>query len=278
MNYKKFFMPIGGGEELKERIYGALLVAKHFKVHLEILHSMPGLNFDKQIPIHIRKELEEFALKNRNEEAIKFNNLLLELTSQINVQVSKKLLENQATVSTFIQLGDRSTMVVKESKFSDLVVAASPPNGETTATFEAAVLHSGKPVIMIPRVMTSFKTDSILIAWNNSQEISRAITSGIDIIKEAKRVHLISTEEYSNCGDDLNKIEDYLTFHKVKVTKELIKTKLHPGEALLETAQKGEFDLIITGAYGHKGLKEIVFGGTTKYLLKHSNIPVFMSH
>lgn len=278
MNYKKFFMPIGGGDELEERITGALLVAKYFNVHLEILHSMPERNFDKHIPIHIRKELEKFSLENRNIEMLTFNDLILKLATKVDVLVSKVPLLESTTVHALIQLGTRSSLVEKESKFSDLVIAASPPNGETTATFEAAVLHSGKPVIMIPRVMTSFKLDSILIAWNGSQEIARAITSAMSIIKKAKKVHLISTKENSNNGETLDRIEDYLSFHGVTVTKELIKTKIYPGEALLETAQKGKFDLMITGAYSHKGLKEMVFGGTTKYLLKHSDIPVFMSH
>lgn len=278
MNYKKFFMPIGGGEELRERIYGALLVTKHFNVHLEILHSMPSVKLDRQIPSHIIEELEAFSNKNREKETEKFNLLLKDLTKDIDIEVSKDFTADCATVSILLQLGDRSSMVTKESKYCDLVVAASPPDGITTATFEAAVLHSGKPVIMIPRRMRTFKTESIMIAWNDSQEVARAITSAIGILKDAKRVHLISTEEYSHKGKDLDKLKNYLAFHGIKITQALIKTTMQPGEALLNTAQDGGFDLIITGAYGHKGLKEIVFGGTTKYLLKHSNLPVFMSH
>ncbi|EET79643.1 hypothetical protein CAMSH0001_2210 [Campylobacter showae RM3277] len=37
MQYKKIFFPIGAGDDVKERIRGALLVAKHFKSHIEIL-------------------------------------------------------------------------------------------------------------------------------------------------------------------------------------------------------------------------------------------------
>jgi nucleotide-binding universal stress UspA family protein len=279
MKYKKFFMPIGGGDELKERINGALLVTKYFNTHLEILHSIPKTKIDRIIPIDLREELEKITINNQKQEIKDFNVLVSELSVQRDVKISKVPLKDESSVHTLIQLGDRSSMVQKESKFCDLVIAASPPNGETTATFEAAVLHSGKPVIIIPRIMTSFKIDSIIIAWNNSQEIARAITLSIDILKQAKNVHLISTEEYSDHGGDLNKLEDYLACHDIKVTKQLIKTKTYPGQALLETAQKGEFDLIISGAYSHnRGLKELIFGGTAKYLLKNSNIPVFISH
>jgi nucleotide-binding universal stress UspA family protein len=278
MLYKKFFMPIGGGDELKERVYGALLVAKHFNVHLEILHSMPGIHQERELPHHIVEELEKIALENREKEAIFFNNLLKEITKEIDVEIHHDTMPDKATVHTLIQVGNRSTMVEKESKFCDLVVAAAPPHGETTATFEAAVMHSGKPVIVIPRIMKKFDTQNIIIAWNNSEEIARAITQSMHILKNAKKVHLVSTIEYSNNGEDLDLIEEYLEYHNINVTKQLIKTKLHPGQALLETAQEGKFDMIVAGAYNHKGLREIVFGGTTKYLLKNSDIPVFMSH
>lgn len=279
MRYKKFFMPIGGGDELEERIKGALLVCKYFNTHLEILHSIPETKVDKSIPIDIREELEKFTIKSQEGEIKDFNELVSNLAMQTGLKISKTPIKDEPSVHVLIQLGNRSSIVQKESKFCDLVIAASPPDGETTATFEAAVLHSGKPVIIIPRVMPSFKIDSVIIAWNNSQEVARAITLAIDILKQAKRVHLVSTEEYSTNGEDLTKIEDYLAFHDINVTKQLIKTKIYPGQALLETAQEGNFDLIVSGAYSHnKGLKELIFGGTAKYLLKNSNIPVFISH
>ena len=37
MELKKLFFPIGGGEELRERIRGALLVNKFFGTHLTIM-------------------------------------------------------------------------------------------------------------------------------------------------------------------------------------------------------------------------------------------------
>ena len=37
MQLKKIFFPIGGGEELAERIHGALLVNKFFGTHINIM-------------------------------------------------------------------------------------------------------------------------------------------------------------------------------------------------------------------------------------------------
>lgn len=283
MKYEKIFMANGGSEELKERIYGSLLVAKHFNAHLSILHAVLGVNLDRQIPSHIITELEDYSKQTQKKQRDDLNNILQESSKQIGVQIlekdlSKYSLERESSVHLYIKEGDRSSIIAQESKYSDLVIAAAPPEGISTASFEAAILKSGKPVIVIPRVMKTFNTQSVIIAWNNSQEAARAVTSSLDLLKKAKRVHIVSSKEYLPKGDDLEKIKAYLSFHCIETTSELLKTTLHPGEALLKTAVENKFDLIVIGAFGHDGLKELMFGGATKYLLKHSTLPMFMTH
>lgn len=279
MEYKKFFMPIlSDGDDLKHRIYGALLVTKYFNAHLEILHSIPGVKLNRQLPKHIINELEEFAKDKQKTEADKFHELLRGLSEETGVEITKKPFDDRLSVHALIQLGDKSSMIAQESKFSDLVVMAAPLNGDITEAFETAVLRSGKSVFVIPREMKTFSTQSIIIAWNNSAQAARAVTSSIDILKKAKRVHLVSSPEYLEDNDNLDKIKAYLSMHNVEITSELLKTTLHPGEALLNRAHSDKYDLIVIGAYGHDGLKELMFGGATKYLLKNSTIPMFMTH
>lgn len=279
MKFKKFFMPIlSDGDDLRDKIYSALLVSKYYKAHLEILHSIPGVKMNRQLPKHILDDLKAYANEQQDTEAKRFNELLKGLSKETGVELSKGYCEDKVSVHALIQLGDKSSMIAQESKFSDMVVMVSPLNGEITESFEAAVLYSGKPVMVLPRHMKSFDTKSIIIAWNNSQEAARAVTASIDILKQAQKVHLVSSPEYLEEGDNLEKIKEYLSIHGVEITTELLKTTMHPGESLLNTAQNGNFDMIVIGAYGHDGLKELMFGGATKYLLKNSKLPMFMSH
>lgn len=278
MNYKKFFMPIDGGAQLEERIYGALLVAKYFNVHLEILHSLPAVKINRQIPTHIVKELEEFTKNEQKVESEEFTKLVHKISSDTTVKITKEPTPNEFSVHPVLQYGDRSTMVAQQSKYSDLVVLPAPTDGVLSDTFEAIILNSGKPVIVIPRIMEKFDAKNIIIAWNNSRQAARAITSSIELLKSANKVHLVSSPEYLDDNNSLEKIKAYLSLHGVKITSELLKTTLHPGEALLNTAQNGGYDMIVIGAYGHDGLKELMFGGATKYLLKHSKLPMFMTN
>lgn len=276
---KKMFFPVGGGTELEERIYGALLISKFFNSHLEIMvsendikSSIPQLT---TIPEEILKRLESLQNEGISEDTKTFE----KCCKTLGVEISDLPIEGKATAHETLRVGIRSVMVAQQSKFCDIVIAAAPPKGVTTATFESAVVGSGKPVVVIPRKLTGFKIDKILIGWNNSAEASRAITESIPLLKRAKEVHIVSSESYTT--KNLSRIKDlrsYLKIHDIETSFELIKTTFVPGEALLKAATDGQFDLIVAGAFSKKGLKERMLGGSSQYLLKHTTIPLFVSH
>lgn len=279
MKVKKMFFPVGGGAELEERIYGALLVSKFFNSHLEIMvseidikNSMPQL---VAVPDEVLKRIESLQNEGISEDTKIFENTC----KKLDIEISDTPIKGKSTAHETTKVGMRSVLVAQQSKFCDVVIAAAPPKGAATATFEAAVTCSGKPVIVIPRKLTEFKTDKILIGWNNSPESSRAITQAIPLLKNAKEVHIVSSKEYTT--DTLSRIKDlrdYLAMHDIETTFELVKTTFIPGEALLNSAVKGKFDMIVAGAFGHKGLKERMLGGASEYLLKHTKVPAFVSH
>ena len=83
-------------------------------------------------------------------------------------------------------------------------------------------------------------------------------------------------KEYMIYCDDLRK---HLSHHNIKVEVISVeKSAKGIGATILESALEFDADLIVIGAYGHTRLKEIILGGVTKYLLKHTTIPLFLSH
>jgi nucleotide-binding universal stress UspA family protein len=46
----------------------------------------------------------------------------------------------------------------------------------------------------------------------------------------------------------------------------------------LEEAQKFNADLIVMGGYAHSRLRELVFGGATRELLRTTTVPLLMAH
>jgi nucleotide-binding universal stress UspA family protein len=48
--------------------------------------------------------------------------------------------------------------------------------------------------------------------------------------------------------------------------------------AILEEAHKFNADLIVMGGYAHSRLRELVFGGATRELLRTTTVPLLMAH
>jgi len=277
MNYKKLFFPIGGGDELEQRLYGALLIAKFFDMKLEILKcSFPKSKKYQELGLskNIVEEIEKVADIKINDENNNFDKLLKKVTKNLNLTPAY----TSEQLQVIFKEGVRSKLIEEESKYCDMVIAAVPPKGFTTDTFETAVLKSGKPVLMFPRILKKFQLNSIIVGWNASVQSSRTITLSIELLKKAQKVHIVSSKEYIKDGEKLQRLIEYLKIHDIKATHKIVQTTRIPGEALLANALDGNFDLIVAGAFGQKGLRELMFGGTTKYLLEHSAIPVFMSH
>ncbi len=282
MELKKIFFPIGGGEELRQRIHGALLIGKYFNCHLEIFKSQAKpskiMEFDDSLPKTVLKELNAMAKDKLKEDLYIHETIFNEEIKKIGNIKADTYIKNTASAQIISGDGYRSKLIEQESKYCDLVVVSSPHNGRITATFETTVTKSGKPALMFPREMKKFSTKNILIGWNNSPEVARAVSEAIPFMKDAKKVHIITTKEYTKDISQIHKLQEYLLVHGIKTTSEVIKTTKTPGEALLNNAKEGNFDLIVAGAFGQRGLKEIMLGGTTKYILENTNIPVFMAH
>ncbi len=51
-----------------------------------------------------------------------------------------------------------------------------------------------------------------------------------------------------------------------------------PALAILEEAKAQGADLVVMGAYAHSRLRELVFGGATRDLLRAATVPLLMAH
>ncbi|CAD7288861.1 universal stress protein [Campylobacter suis] len=280
---KKILFPIGAGEDVQPRIYGALLVAKHFNTHIDVLTCQldPSIVYNMKMTLRGGVLFEEF-LKSAKDEILaqhkKNEAIFKRICDELKVTVSATPMLGQATANFLIKDGKRSVIVERESKFYDMVVAAVPLDGKITGTFEAAVMKSGKNAIVIPRFMQNFNPKNILVSWTGTAQSSRALTSSLPLLKQADKVHCITTRAV--LGDDdkasLDGLKGYFALHDINATFEIVETNNIPGVALTKAANDGNFNLIVAGRHGENGLREMVLGGTSKFFLENTQIPVFM--
>ena len=283
MLLKKVFLPLGGGDELKERIKGALLISKYTGAHLEILRSetvsAKTMSSEGFAPKHLIDKMNDINKQIELGTTDKYKDVFKSVCAELNVKVTNNVvISDNDTASMIVDQGLRSKLVAQYSKLCDMVVAACPPGNVPTATFQAAVLHSGKPVIMIPRILNDFDPSKIIIFWNASTESSRSVDAAMPFLKEAKEILIVTRQNTEDKTPTINDVQQYLSLHNIDAKCEIVIPTKTRGEALLKKAKDGKYGLIVAGAYAQGKIKEKMFGGLTTYLLKHTKVPVLSAH
>lgn len=168
------------------------------------------------------------------------------------------------------------------------VVVLGPPriNGRTLDddVFEAALFHSGRPVLVMPHDRTgSLCGRKVAIAWKNGREAARAIHEAASILEKAETVRFIVVHDKEDVrfygADALERMEAALRARGVQVGEAIVRQQnTHVGEAIEQAAASFGADLLVMGAYGRWRMSEMLFGGVTQHILAEMALPLFLAH
>ena len=166
--------------------------------------------------------------------------------------------------------------VGSHGRLFDVIVLGRPARdlkGPRMTTLEAALFESGRPVLIAPPSPRAQMGTYPLIAWNCSTEQARTIALAMPILKQASRVVVLTVEGGAAVpGPTGQQVCHYLQLSGVPAKPLTVGLNGRlTGEAVLEHANALGCDLLIKGAYTQSRLRQIIFGGTTRYILSNSN-------
>ncbi|MBP2447974.1 universal stress protein [Rhizobium leguminosarum] len=124
---------------------------------------------------------------------------------------------------------------------------------------------------------------SILLAWDSSDEASRAARQSLDLLKAANCVYVTMIDPVSrervNGEEPGADIAGFLARHGVKVQVDrLASGGSSAGEIIRQHAIDVNADLIVMGAYNHPRWRQTLFGGVTRSMIENGRTPIFLSH
>jgi nucleotide-binding universal stress UspA family protein len=165
----------------------------------------------------------------------------------------------------------------------DAIVLGKPGRDRTgprMTTLEAALFESGRPVLIAPPVPRPQMGTNVLIAWNCSTEQARTTAFAMPILKRASRVVVLSVEGGAAVpGPTGEQLCRYLQLNEVPAKPLTVGLDGRlTGEVILTHANALGCDLLIKGAYTQSRLRQMIFGGTTRYILSNAQLPVLMAH
>lgn len=144
--------------------------------------------------------------------------------------------------------------------------------------FSALVFESGRPVFAIPD--TPFRSETIrraIVAWSSTHESARAAHDFLQLGLQCDVVVVTISETPDPDDSGKNFVANLHRCGRSGSFASVPKKAGTVAETLLSHAVEIGADLIVCGAYGHSQAREMLLGGTTKYLFDRTHIPIFFS-
>jgi len=169
-------------------------------------------------------------------------------------------------------------------RFDLSVVKQADPDstGPDDLVIEAALLESGRPVLVVPYIHKGGLTlERAMVGWDGSRSAARAVADALPILARAKSVEIVMvTGERDHSGEiEGADIAQHLARHGLKVEiKRIALGDVRVADAILSHAADAAADFLVMGGYDHSRLREMVLGGVTRSILASMTVPTLMSH
>jgi nucleotide-binding universal stress UspA family protein len=274
MKIVKILLPISQHGTTAACAEAAFGLAQRFGAWLEVLHACPTpadrlpyatelspVYFDQLIDVGTK----QVSLEKR--QAKKW----FDKTAKVFPKVGRELLTIEGPIPRTVSM---------RSKVADLTIlpgAAGKDETDWAVMRDAALLHSGRPLLLVPEVSERAIGETVLIAWKDTVEAVRAVAAAQPFLTGANKVQLLSVTKNPNDDQTAPAMADYLSRAGASVKLERIYSNSQVGPVLLEAAIDANA-LLVMGAYGHWRLREWVFGGATEYVLRNTSVPLFLMH
>lgn len=263
----------------KYRIDTAIAYASIFDANLVGIHMIPY----PIIPVYGGIYLDSaaysaaFQMESAEKHAQEIKNSFVQSIKETRLSYDWKVIE-----------GLDLDFIIKNARYTDIMIAPAEYShfGDQASHHlcNYFATNLGRPLLIIPDVNKAFNfPKKIIIAWNESHESARAVHDAIPILKQAQQIQIISVAKNTK-DENENRIrgeqlQSHLNHHQID-TELITLTRISNsvGITIKEYAIKYNADLIVMGAYGQSRLKEIFLGGSTKYLIENSTLPLFTSN
>ena len=180
---------------------------------------------------------------------------------------------------------DDGRTINRHAMCADLVIAGQTRDPDLGDTILADIIMGcGRPVLVIP-CAGSFELvgDRVLVAWNATPESARAAFDALPLLQAASQVRVLAINPRHEAplvglatADDL-----VVALARQNVTVESATSfsqDISVGDDVLSSLADDGSDLLVMGCFGHSRLREMLFGGVTRHVLRHMTVPVLMSH
>src|SRR5690242_13292917 len=264
----------------------ALMAAQRFDSHIVGLHSLTteyAVVFGGEMGFSISSEVDRTLEREGHERQDQARRLFREFMNAKGVPVGQVPPGHNGPSAAWREEDGRQNAVVGMiGRVYDLIIVEQPEKlaSIAEATLEDALFESGRPVLMVPKILPPTLGDTVAIAWTGSTETALTVAVSMPFLKLAKHVVVIAVgpqhmPEPGPTGDELART---LEGHGLQVSLRPAFGRQKPqGESFLKEAMAAGADLLLKGAYTQSRIRQMIFGGATRHIIMDAQIPVIMA-
>ena len=174
--------------------------------------------------------------------------------------------------------------IAKAAHYNDAVVLRRGPKfaEPNYADIGKIAIGSGRPLLVFPDGWQPHPIRYIAIAWKDTPEAARAVSSALPVLKTAKTIRLLSARETdgeASARESADACAAFLAWHGLDAEISCIDADEDGAqERVFSDAAETGAELVVMGAYGHSRAHEFVFGGFTRHALRESALPLLLMH
>lgn len=286
--FKNLLVPTTGGPGDAAVFATARLAAQAFAAHLEFLHvrvdtsevlmsmTAGGVGGGDAVQAVIdRMEAEAEATATAAHQAV------ADSLAAAGIPLRDEPAASGPSAQISQETGSQSAWVAQYGRFADLVLMGrGGPDDGTPETLEAALMDTGKPLLIAPASAPASLGKRIVIAWKDTPEAARAVSCALPFIGQADQVTIVTVLDDADAKDESgSRLLRALRWHNKAVeVRTLLRGSASAADVLHREAEALGADLMVMGGYSHSRLREVVFGGFTRRTLGSAGIPVLMAH
>lgn len=175
--------------------------------------------------------------------------------------------------------GREDEAVARRGRLADLLVLPRCPDVPGSLTFDAALMDTGRPLMVCAAEAPSRLPATPLVAWNGGVEATRAVTSALPLLRQAEKVAILTVPCGRTQAADGQALRGYLARHDIQA--DLVvpdPAGRSVADVVVTTVHDGPYDGLVLGGYGHSRMREMILGGVTRRVLNDCRMPLWMTH
>lgn len=178
-----------------------------------------------------------------------------------------------------IDVGDITNRICERAVLTDLIVVkiTNPPGAGVSALsspFRTIIGRSSRPLLTVPQQASGFKR--ALLAYNGTDRSREALFVAAYFAETWKTELIVFTalDGRKITADTQDYARRYLEFHEVEA--EYVLGERGAMDALKETAEEHNVDLVLMGSHGGTVFQQLFAGSALDHMLRESKAPIFV--